>query len=83
MIKLGNVVRDKITGFTGVVVCRSEWLNGCVRVAVQPKELKDGVPIKECAFDEDQLEVISEDFKQSKKTGGDREMPSRPEEPSR
>ena len=31
-IELGQKVRDRITGCTGVVVCRSEWLHGCVRI---------------------------------------------------
>lgn len=30
-IQLGDKVKDTITGFTGVAVCISKWLNGCVR----------------------------------------------------
>ena len=36
MAQLGDKVKDTITGFTGVVTGRSEWLFGCVRCAVQP-----------------------------------------------
>lgn len=57
-IDLGDVARDKITGFTGVVVCRSKWLHGCERLVLQPRELKDGKPIESAAFDEPQLELV-------------------------
>lgn len=58
MIRLGAKVRDKVTGLTGIVVCRSEWLHGCVRIVVQPQELKDGKPVESSVFDEPSLEVI-------------------------
>ena len=43
MINLGDTVKDKISGFTGVVVARTEWLYGCIRLAVQSqKTTKNG-----------------------------------------
>jgi hypothetical protein len=54
----GDEVRDTVTGFKGIVVCRSEFLNKCVRLSVQPQELKDGKTIDPESFDEEQLEVI-------------------------
>lgn len=57
-IELGTKVKDKITGLTGIVVCKAEWLYGCIRYVVQPQELKDGKPVDNCSFDEDQLKVI-------------------------
>jgi hypothetical protein len=30
-IKLGDYVRDKLTGFKGVAVARTEFVNGCVQ----------------------------------------------------
>jgi hypothetical protein len=30
-MKLGDVVRDKISGFSGVATCRLDYLNGCER----------------------------------------------------
>ncbi len=39
MIKLGTKVTDKITGFTGIAVSRTEFVYGCVRVRVQPQKL--------------------------------------------
>ena len=37
MKNLGDEVKDTITGFKGIVVARTEWLNGCARVTVQPQ----------------------------------------------
>ena len=53
--ELGDLVKDKITGFVGRVVQASEWLNGCNTYLVQSPELKNGVPADEVFFDEPQL----------------------------
>ena len=37
MIKLGDKVRDKVTGFTGIASAKCEFLNGCVQFLVRPK----------------------------------------------
>ena len=57
-LKLGSFVRDKISGFTGITTSRSEFLYGCVRCQVTPKELHEGKPVEAQWFDEDQLEVV-------------------------
>lgn len=75
MISLGNKVKDSVTGLMGIAVARSEWLWGCVRIAIQPQELKDGKPIDEIWLDEDRLEIIEEKKRKSKieeRTGGPR-----------
>jgi len=54
-IKLGDRVEDTITGFRGVVVARTEWLNGSVRVTVQAEKLWNGRPIEEVTFEEKSL----------------------------
>lgn len=33
---MGKLVRDKISGLEGIVVARTEWLYGCIRLNVQP-----------------------------------------------
>ena len=58
MIELGCKVKDKITGFTGVVVGKTEWLYGCVRCGVSSKELHNGSPIDTQWFDEESLELV-------------------------
>lgn len=60
-IRLGDYVRDTLSPFEGVVVARAEWLNGCVRVAVQSDALKDGLPLEAAWFDEPQLRPIMGD----------------------
>jgi hypothetical protein len=47
MIKLGAKVTDSITGFTGIVTARCEYLGGSVRVCVEMQELKDGRPAEQ------------------------------------
>lgn len=70
-VKLGDRIRDRITGFEGVAVSRTEWMNGCVRFAIQPTELKDGKPIGAEWFDEGQVElVVPEKKKAAKKERG-------------
>jgi len=57
---LGKKVRDKVTGFVGVVIARTEWLNGCLRYNVQGPIDKDGKIPESEYIDGDQLEVIEE-----------------------
>lgn len=35
MVVLGSTVKDRYTGFTGVVMARADYLFGCVHFAVQ------------------------------------------------
>jgi hypothetical protein len=84
--KLGDDVRDTITGYVGCVVSKTEWLNGCWRIGVQSRELKDGKPIDNCVFDVEQLEVVKAAKKEMpvERTGGDRpNAGARPSSPSR
>jgi hypothetical protein len=53
---LGQEVKDKVTGFSGVIVARTDYMTGCVRYSVQCKKLdKGGKPQDWQSFDEDQL----------------------------
>lgn len=63
MIKLGSKVRDPLTGLTGIAVVRSEWLWGCIRIGLQPSEIKDGKPVEETWFDENRLEIVKKEEK--------------------
>lgn len=55
---LGDRVRDRVTGFSGIVTARTEWLNKCVRILVQPEKLHEGKPIEAQSFDEEQIEIL-------------------------
>lgn len=58
-IILGSKVKDKISGFTGIAISRTVFLNGCVRIEIDPDRLtKDGDLIDGAVFDEVQLEVV-------------------------
>jgi len=59
MVKLGTKVKDSITGFSGIAVCRTEYLYGCVRIGVESEVLQDGKAIEPHWFDEQRLEEAS------------------------
>jgi hypothetical protein len=59
MITLGQKVKDKISGFTGIATARIEYLNGCVQYCVSPKTDKDGKRPDAEWFDDAILEVVS------------------------
>jgi hypothetical protein len=78
-MNLGDKLRDRVTGFEGIAVARTEWLNGCVRFAIQPHQLHEGKVIDATYFDAEQLEVVEAKAVQLKvkETGGDRVTPAR------
>jgi hypothetical protein len=58
VVKLGDKVKDRVTGLTGIVIARTDWLNGCIRMTVQPQELKDGKPVDSSCFDIEELVLL-------------------------
>ena len=59
MIELGDIVRDKLTGFKGVVVAKIQFLNGCIQYSVLPKAKKTGEYPEDVGIDEQNIEIIS------------------------
>jgi hypothetical protein len=53
---MGQEVKDKITGFTGYVVGRCQYISGCNQTLVQPA-MKKGNFVENKWFDDDRLEV--------------------------
>lgn len=79
-IHLGDTVRDTITGFEGVVIADTTWLNGCRRLMLQPPTLHDGKPIEAVSFDVEQLVLVkAKDAPAAKPHGGPHPEPTRPE----
>lgn len=77
-IKLGNEYKDVISGFTGIAIARTEWINGCVRVTLSPKLDKDGKFQDSVCLDVEQLEATGNAITITpKEVGGDRTPPSR------
>ncbi len=65
-IKLGETYTDRITGFSGIAMAKTEYYNGCNRVALQAPLDKDGkIPEYEWV-DETQLQAT----KPAKDNGG-------------
>lgn len=58
MIQLGDRVKDAISGVTGIVIGKTDWLYGCRRITVQPETDKDGKPTDAFAIDEPQAVLV-------------------------
>ena len=81
-VSLGDKAKDTITGYEGIVVAITEWLNGCRRITIQPQALHDGKPIDSHTFDAEQIEVVSVAAPVAlKKTGGPSISPVRSADP--
>ena len=57
-ILLGDTVEDIHTGFRGVAICRSMFINKCVQFDVAPKVDKDNKVPDSQGIDEGSLKVI-------------------------
>jgi hypothetical protein len=78
-IELGDIAKDPITGFKGIVIGETKWLHGCIRLTIQPQELKDGKPIEAHSFDYPQLVLVKKKAAiGTGDTGGPRPEPTRP-----
>ena len=66
-IQLGDTVKCKYTGFKGVVVSMTEFINGCVQFGVAPKVGKDNKYNEELGIDEESLEIITKPKKKKVK----------------
>jgi hypothetical protein len=58
VIELGDVVKSRITGHSGVVICMAYWVFGCVRVSYQPQEHKGGKPAEYFTVDLQELVLV-------------------------
>jgi len=73
---LGAKAKDKVTGFEGIIIGRSEWLTGCNTYVLKPKA-KDGEVKSSEYFDEGVIKILKEDAVkpeevQAEKKGGPR-----------
>jgi len=57
-IELGDLARDNVTGFQGVVVAITQWLHGCDRICIQPQRLHENKVIEGITFDRLQMSLI-------------------------
>jgi hypothetical protein len=75
-MNLGDKVKDRVTGLTGIVVAYTTWINGCIRLTIQPQEIKDGEPVKTSTFDIEELSIVEAGAVQPKKPNTNGPMPS-------
>lgn len=81
-VKLGDKVKCKVTGFTGIVIGKTDYLYGCTRLGVQAKADKDGKIPDTFWCDEPQVDIVKEGVvkRSDNNTGGP--MPSTPKQAS-
>lgn len=77
-VSLGDLARDTISGFQGIVTSKHDYLNGCTRFGLAPQTLKDGKPIETCIFDQEQVELVEARPRPAPtpKGGPEREIPA-------
>ena len=86
-IGLGDEVKDSVSGFQGVVIAVTTWLNGCRRLVLQPKKLDKttGKPYESVTFDVEQLVMVKAAKRAEptplRKVGGPHPSPERAELP--
>jgi len=71
-MKLGDKLKDKVTGFEGIAVAQIEYLNGCRQFCVKPRIDSSGKMPEGQYIDVQQLELVDADSVtvESKDTGG-------------
>ena len=78
--KCGYKVKDRITGYTGIVTCVSVYLNDCERVQIQGEYLLEGKRAPTEHMDVQDIVLIDKGFHEDAKnnTGGDRDIEKSP-----
>lgn len=59
-VKLGQKIRDTVTGLTGIAVSVHSYLQGCRRITIQPPMAADGKVPDSYTVDEPQVEIIDD-----------------------
>ena len=78
MIKLGDSARDVVSGFSGIVTGKAEYLFCVDKICLEPELLdSNGQPVKPAWFEADRVSLIVKKtqitgLSISKKTGGEK-----------
>jgi hypothetical protein len=56
---LGDEVRNKVTGFTGIVTCTAQYLSGCDKLWLEPKVDATGKPMEGQWADIDMVDIVT------------------------
>ena len=57
-ITLGDLCKDKVTSFNGVVTAVTVHRNGMARAQIQPRDLVKGTIVKPLEFDFEELDIL-------------------------
>lgn len=60
-MSIGDRVKHRINGFTGIVTAVTEFMNGCRQMLVSPEGTDGGKPIDALWVDEQHLVVVEKD----------------------
>lgn len=55
---IGDTLEDKITGFIGVAMAKTEYFTGCIHFGLLPRGLKDGKTKEWEWFDSTRLVIV-------------------------
>jgi hypothetical protein len=80
MFEFGSEVKDKITGFKGIVTGKCNYISGCEQYLVQPKGKTSDKKPDAIWFDIDRLELVSKkviSIKENIHNGSDMEAPTK------
>ena len=83
-LALGDKAKDDITGYQGVIVAITEWLNGCRRTTIQTSEMVEGKPVESQTFDAEQVSRVGRNppaKREQSRTGGPSITPMRSPDP--
>jgi hypothetical protein len=58
IIQLGQTVKDKLTGFTGLVTGRCEYISGCHQILIQPPVKDKNEFVEPRWLDEERVEAL-------------------------
>lgn len=78
-VAIGDKVRDRITGFEGVITGYVHYISGCDQVLVAPRVKEDGSAISSQWFDDDRVDIVEAQVAKVRdgKRGSDLEAPIR------
>jgi len=63
MKNLGKKAQDKITGFTGIITAKCNYLYGCSQYSLTPEVDKDGKRKENEWFDEGRIKILGKGVK--------------------
>lgn len=58
VVELGDRIKDTITGFEGIAIGVTKWLNDCERWGIQSVALRENIPVETQWFDVNQLVLV-------------------------